>query len=322
MLKQLALALGVLLVPLSAHADSQSIVGGQTANPADFPAVVALEESPGNWFCTGTLIADKWVLTAAHCVDGADASGVSIRLGDPDVNDDAGGTVVAVAAVHSHPGFDWEAWDNDIALLELAAPVTDRAPTPILREEVAFGTEVVDVGYGVSDNNDGGGGILRKVSKVTADCGGAGDEGVSNANLVCMDAADGAGSCFGDSGGPTYVTVNGKLVVAGVTSGGTGELCGDGWDLYTSVSAEIDFIDETMGNVVDPTDPDPTDPDPTDPDPVDPEPTNPDPIDTDPTEPVGGGADTDDGGCSTSGSSSALVGFALLGLVATRRRRK
>ena len=182
---------------------SQSIIGGETAMPSEYPTVVALEDSPSNWFCTGTLITDTWVLTAAHCVDGATTM-PSVRFDDPDVSDTTGGIVAAVAEVHEHPGFDWEAWDNDLALLKLAQPVTDRArdADPSRSDRVRY--EVTDVGYGVSDNMDGGGGILRKVTKMTADCAGAGDAGISNDNLVCMDAADGKGSCFGDSGGPTF----------------------------------------------------------------------------------------------------------------------
>jgi uncharacterized protein (TIGR03382 family) len=304
------LAFGLLAVPACAvdvghGTSSQSIVGGQVVMPSEFPTVVALEDSPSNWFCTGTLITDSWVLTAAHCVDGAMAM-PSVRFDDADVNDTTGGIVAAVAEVHEHPGFDWNLWDNDVALLKLAQPVTDRTPTPLLREAVAFGTNVIDVGYGVADNNDGGGGILRKLAKVTADCAGAGDPGVSSDNLVCMDASDGAGSCFGDSGGPTFATVDNKLVVAGVTSGGTGELCGAGWDLYTSVHAELEFIDSVLNAVPTPPDPDPQ-PDP-DPDP------NPDP------DPPGGMHHDDGGGCNAGGGSGAFVAFALAGLLARRRR--
>lgn len=283
-------------------ATDQAIVGGELASPEDYPTVVALEEAPGNWFCTGTLIDARWVLTAAHCVDGAPATGLHVRFDDADVNDAAGGTVVDVAAVHRHPDFDWEAWDNDIALLELAAPVTDRAPTPIHRDLVAAGTDVTDVGYGVADNNDQGGGLLREVAKTTADCAGANDPAVSGDVLVCMDASDGRGSCFGDSGGPAFAMIGGSRVVVGVTSGGTGELCGAGWDLYTSVYAELAFVDAVM-NAAPPPPPDP-DPQP-EPDP------QPDPPDHE--------HDGDGGGCTTSPGAGLLLGLAAL---CVRRRRR
>jgi secreted trypsin-like serine protease len=278
-------------VPLDGRT-TQSIIGGVTASPLDYPTVVALEDTPANWFCTGTLITPDWVLTAGHCVADGPTTGLHVRFDDADVNNADGGKVVAVSEVHVHAEFTWEAWDNDIALLRLAEPVTDRTPTPIHRDVVAAGTQVLDVGYGVEDNNDGGGGLLRKVEKVTADCASANDPTVSGDVLVCMDASDGRGSCFGDSGGPAFTTIGGNRVVVGVTSGGTGDLCGAGWDLYTSVAAELPFIDATMA--VAPT-PDP--------------------------EPTPGGGDKD-GGCSTSrGNASVLAGLLVALLIRRRRQR-
>lgn len=306
------LALAALLLsacttaPDGTRSVAQDIIGGEAAQPTDYPTVVALEEQPGNWFCTGTLIAKNWVLTAAHCVAEGPTTGLHVRFDDPDVNDATGGKVVAISEVHANPMFDWEAWDNDIALVKLAEDVTDREPTPILRDVVAVGTEVLDVGYGVADNMDGGGGLLRRVQKTTADCAGANDPGVSGANLLCMDASDGRGSCFGDSGGPTFATVGGMRVVAGVTSGGTGELCGAGWDLYTSVNAEIAFVDSIMNA----------------PTPPNPDPTTPDPMTPDPTDPSGDGGKDDDGGCSTGGGRGgvAAIGLALAAMLRRRRR--
>lgn len=291
----------------------QDIIGGTTAQITDFPSVVGLEETPGMWFCTGTLIDPQWVLTAAHCMDGETATKIHVRFGSNNIETATTGTVVGVAEIHSHPGFDGSAWDNDIALIKLAAPVTNVTPSPILRDTLAIGSQVVDVGYGVSDNNDGGGGILRKVSKVTADCAGANDPGISGANLICMNAADGKGSCFGDSGGPTFAMINNQRVVAGVTSGGSGDQCGAGWDLYTSVKAEIDFVDATMTGVTPPSDP------------------------TDPGMGSGSNTDTgtgsgdgnhdmaggdDRGGCNAGGSAGSFVLLALICLVRRKREAK
>lgn len=288
----LALALAACVTPVDESVVTRDIIGGETASPADFPSVVALEEGPGDWFCTGTLITGDWVLTAAHCIDEVSGT-ISVRFGDPDVNDADGGTAVAVSAVHSHPDFDWEseAWDNDIAMLRLATPVTDHAPTPIHRERVVAETTVLDVGYGVEDNNDAGGGLLRKVEKRTAACAGADDPGALDENVLCMDASDGRGSCFGDSGGPTFaVTADNQRVVVGVTSGGTGDLCGAGWDIYTSVHGELAFIDSILALPPPP-----------------------------PFDEPGAEADEDDGGCSTGGSPGWL---ALVLAAAARRRRR
>lgn len=287
----------------------QAIVGGQTASPAEFPTVVALESSPGNWFCTGTLIDKDWVLTAAHCVAGETAASVKIRFDDANINDTTGGRVVAVAEIHGNPGFNDNAWDNDIALIKLAESVTDRVATPVHRTAIAAATSVTEVGYGDADNNGGGAGLLRKLTTPTVDCAMANDPGISGANLLCFNAATGHASCYGDSGGPAFVTVNGTFEVAGVTSGGTGNTCTQGWDLYTSVAGEIDFVDMYLPAGTPPPMPDPGDPG------------NPD----DPGNPGDPGSDAKVGaGCSTSGANGGLpvVMVAAVVMFARRRRRR
>ena len=315
-MNRLSLGLAALLLPscIASPAPTgtvdQSIVGGVSTTSAAFPTVVALEETPGNWFCTGTLIDKDWILTAAHCMTGETVAAVHIRFDDNNINDTTGGKVVAISEIHADPDFNDSAWDNDIALLKLATSVTDRTPTPINRDAVPFATTVTEVGYGDSDNNGGGAGVLRKLDTPTVDCGMANDPGISNANLLCFNASDGNSSCYGDSGGPAFLMVAGKLTVSGVTSGGTGNQCTQGWDLYTSVHGELAYVDQIMGVVTPP--PDPGNPDPTNPDPMNP---------SDPNDP-GSGIHKDGGGCNTGHANGGLLLVGAAALVARRRRRR
>lgn len=282
-----------------------SIVGGQNAQSSEFPSVVALENSASKWFCTGTLIDKDWILTAAHCVEGETAAGTEIRFDDTNVNDTTGGKVVKVAEIHANPGYDGVAWDNDIALIKLATSVTDRAVTPIHRPVVAPASDVVQVGYGDS-SDQGGGGRLRKLSTKTIDCAMVMDTTITGTHVVCFDQRDGNGTCYGDSGGPSFVAVNGKLEVGAVTSGGTVDSCLAGFDIQTSVNDELAWVDMTMG-VAQPPPPPPPDPDPT----------------PDPNGDPGSNGDpkaSDGGGCNTSGGSAGLLLVGLAALLARRRR--
>lgn len=302
------LAMTACVAPVDEARLDQQLVGAAQATPAEFPTVVGLLSGGNNWFCTGVLVDKDWVMTAANCFE--NASTAQVRLDDGTLGD-SGGTTIAVTEIRKHPEFNINSttWNHDIAMLKLATPVTDRTPSAIRRDPVALATQVTQVGYGVRDNNNNGGGQLRSLSTTSVDCAQAGEGGITNANLLCFDASDGTGSCYGDGGAPSLVGPT--KVVAGLGSGGTDNSCTRGLDVYTAISAELPFIDSVLPQATTP----PTDPttptDPTNPD-APGDPVDPDDDDTDHPPQIHG--------CSTGGSTGGLfaIGLALLAL---RRRR-
>jgi len=222
------------------------IVGGEVTDEHDYPWQVRL--SIGGGLCGGTILSDRWVLTAAHCCQGA--SSASISIGDWRMNAaDTGEFAVDAKEIIIHPNYPG-ANDiaNDVCLLRtpsLANKVTDGtvyAAACLPTEDYRHGEACHVSGWGTTSSGGSTSNKMREVgmnlmsipfcndpanvknSMVGATiedkeiCAGTPDSASDDNTLV--DA--GKDACQGDSGGPLTCVRNGQPVVAGVVSWGFG----------------------------------------------------------------------------------------------------
>ena len=175
---------------------SPYITNGQSDN--GHPTVGLL---PG---CTATLIGKRTVLTAGHCVKNNGST--SFKLG---------GQTYYSSQIIRHPSYGGGN-SNDVAVIILSQPVTSVAPTPIANFTPKTGQQITLVGFGKTGEYSGGFGTKRMTTNT-----------ISTVRSTTFSFWGSKNICNGDSGGPTFVTVNGQDVTIGVHSTKSGS-CGNG----------------------------------------------------------------------------------------------
>jgi secreted trypsin-like serine protease len=239
-----------LLTPALARAGAgseakASIIGGDVASIADFPslAFIAAATGKGQGFaCTGTVIAPRVVLTAAHCVESLDLGGLTpapdykVATGRSIPSQTGTGNVLEVSSTHVFPGFDPGTTHGDAALLVLARPTP--AP-PIAMAGAADGSlyaggaPVLLAGWGLTvPTARSGPKRLRSTATVVLNPSSCEqrarsfDPSYATAVQMCTtDPPDHAnGGCFGDSGGPAIAhRADGSPVEIGIVSTGAAD---------------------------------------------------------------------------------------------------
>jgi V8-like Glu-specific endopeptidase len=178
--------------------------------------------------CTGTLVGDRAVLTAAHCVRDTPADAFQVLLG----SDVSSGELHDVVASFTPPD-----GSVDLALLALGAPASG-TPIPLRSQPLdatAVNATVRVIGFGADEQQH---------------------IGTKRQGTAAIDQVDAASfriraapslSCNGDSGGPVLLSAAGVEQLAGVTSLGDPQCTISGTNVR--VDAQMSWIQSTLAQI-------------------------------------------------------------------------
>jgi secreted trypsin-like serine protease len=265
--------------PNEGDLDDLAIVGGTNAPAGLFPHQVSIQTRSGFHFCGGSLIGDRHVLTAAHCVQGERAS--QLRVAADLVNLSSGGQVFSVTAIDVHSSYNSSTSDSDIALLTLDRSTGSIGKVALMDpgSEATLadpGTDSVVTGWGALSESGGSPDRLQQVTVPilsNTECNDAYDGDITS-RMVCAGllGVGGKDSCQGDSGGPLVVDDGGGWAQVGVVSFGFGCARAQFPGVYTRVSSFESWIAQRVPDALfvdqEPTEPDPDPGDPGDDDTV------------------------------------------------------
>ncbi len=230
-------------------ASVSGIINGQETGYESWQSAISVRT--GAIRCSGTLIHERLVLTAGHCVKLHDE--FKGQRYDYDFSDSpemvgiyggaSGGLFLAGAdRVVVHPAWDGvlDLASADLALILLSNPVQNIEPSRLrdfpLPEEGETG---IIVGYGVNLYPDQGSGVHR-----------TGETAILLVDPYFLEVGGETNTCSGDSGGPLFTEQGGQWVVTGVTSFGMEDCPVDSGGYEINLLSYCDWLNRTVSSLV------------------------------------------------------------------------
>lgn len=234
-MKNVKIFIGVCLVFLFSeflNAQPGNIFGGTAIDISQVPWQVSIEFS-GSHGCGGSIINENWILTAAHCAVGQNASNLIVHAGSTNQTQNNVGQRIQVDQIILHPNFNGVTQGNDVALLHLSESLcfnNSVQPIQLINFVPQVGTIGLITGWGATQT---GGGVVENLLQAslpiisdseansrlaTGNNCTPPQNSVNSTQIALFQQGLAAGP--GDSGGPMVIFSNGQPVLAGVSSWG------------------------------------------------------------------------------------------------------
>jgi hypothetical protein len=203
-----------------------AIIGGKEVGYGDpdqkIVTLLKIRRDDHESVCTGTLISDRVILTAAHCIEGVEPKNIAPQFittkGCP-INQVRESSVDVIKTV-AHKNFDGSPQSlSDLALLYL----DDDAPSeqqriPILNSiDKPTSDRILLIGFGITGETKKDSQVLRRIYKSLRE-----DITYRDRSLIVNQSNASGGFCRGDSGAPIIAEVWGEPHIIGVNSANIG----------------------------------------------------------------------------------------------------
>ncbi|XP_027014209.2 transmembrane protease serine 2 [Tachysurus fulvidraco] len=241
----------------SSSALGARIIGGTVVSSLGrWPWQVSLQVN-GHHMCGGSVITPSWIVTAAHCVHAySSPSQWTVYAGYLTLAQMSYSSGSSVSTVISHPNYDADTNNYDVALMKLWTPLkmsNNIRPVCLPNTGLDFSTSrnYYVTGWGTTVMQGSASNELREaqislISQAVCNSSQVYNGQLTNTMICAGNLAGGVDSCQGDSGGPLVTSQNFLWWLVGDTSWGQGCALRNRPGVYGNMTAFVDFIYKQM----------------------------------------------------------------------------